>query len=89
MKKLTSEILKNPKPISGSKEKRAKAILNESKSKLKNINGIVGFGIASNKGNPYIHILVQKGKGKKLEKLIPDKIGDVEVYYMEGSISLL
>jgi hypothetical protein len=39
-------------------------------------------------GEPYIMVAIEKGKCREPEKLIPDKLGEYDVYYIEGTIHL-
>jgi len=39
-------------------------------------------------GEPYIMVAIEKGKCEEPEKLIPDKLGEYDVYYIEGTIHL-
>jgi len=49
---------------------------------------ITGYWIGWKYGKPYIMVTIQKGKCEDPEKLLPDKLGDYDVYYIEGSIHL-
>ncbi|MDT7864852.1 MAG: hypothetical protein RQ922_03110 [Thermoproteota archaeon] len=49
---------------------------------------ITGYWIGWKHGEPYIMVAIEKGKCEDSEKLLPDKLGDYDVYYIEGSIHL-
>lgn len=73
------------------KEKYEEALqeLKNYENVLKAHVGIVtGYWIGMRNGEPYIMVAIEKGKCKEPEKLIPDKLGKYDVYYIEGSIHL-
>lgn len=49
---------------------------------------ITGYWIGLRNGKPYIMVAIEKGKCKEPEKLIPDKLGQYDVYYLEGTVHL-
>lgn len=56
---------------------------------LKSHIGIVtGYWVGMRNGEPYIMVAIEKGKCKEPEKLLPDKLGEYDVYYIEGTIHL-
>ena len=56
---------------------------------LRSYPGIItGYWIGWKHGEPYIMVAIEKGKCEDPEKLLPDKLGDYDVYYIEGSIHL-
>ncbi len=52
------------------------------------IGVITGYWVGWKHGKPYILVTIEKGKCKEPEKLIPDKLGQYDVYYIEGTIRL-
>jgi hypothetical protein len=56
---------------------------------LKSNPGVVtGYWVGMRDGEPYIMVAIEKGKCEEPEKLIPDKLGEYDVYYIEGTIHL-
>jgi hypothetical protein len=49
---------------------------------------ITSYWIGWKHGEPYIMVAIEKGKCEDPEKLLPDKLGDYDVYYIEASIHL-
>jgi len=49
---------------------------------------VTGYWVSMRDGEPYIMVAIEKGKCEDPEKLIPDKLGEYYVYYIEGTIHL-
>lgn len=49
---------------------------------------VTGYWIGWKSGTPYIMVAVEQDKSKEPEKLLPDKLGEYEVYFIEGKIHL-
>lgn len=47
---------------------------------------ITSYWMGMKEGEPYIMVTVEKGKVKDPDKLIPDKLGEYNVYYIEGHL---
>ena len=73
------------------KERYEKALedLKKYEGLLRSHLGIVtGYWVGVRNGEPYIVVAIEKGKCREPEKLIPDKLGEYDVYYIEGAIHL-
>jgi hypothetical protein len=71
------------------KYKKALEDLKKYEGILRSHPGIItGYWIDWKHGEPYIMVTIEKGKCEDPEKLLPDKLGDYDVYYIEGSIHL-
>jgi len=45
---------------------------------------ISGYWVGWKSGDPYIMVTVEMAKAENPESLLPDKLGDYDVYYMAG-----
>ncbi len=71
------------------KYERALQDLKKYENILKSHLGVVtGYWVGMREGEPYIMVAIEKGKCEDPEKLIPDKLGEYDVYYIEGTIHL-
>lgn len=84
MKRLDPELLDKSKPIEKEKEAKARRTLQMHAGLFRPYSDVVGYGIGSLDGEPYIQVYVPKDRAKELEKVIPDKIGEYDVYYIEA-----
>ena len=84
MKKLDYELRRRAKPIEKEKEVKANLALEEYANMFTANSDVVGVGIGSLEGEPFIQVYVKKEKAEKLSKIFPDKLGDYDVYYVES-----
>ena len=64
---------------------RARATLRRHKGLFKNDSDILGYAIAAKDGTPYVQVFVRPGHGALAEQRLPDRIDDLEIYYLEAS----
>lgn len=49
---------------------------------------ITGYWVGLKNGDPYIMVVIERGRCQEPKKLIPNKLGSYEVYYIEGTFHL-
>lgn len=84
MKKMPFDWKRVLEPLDSFEERRAKAVLENYRKRLLALSEVQGFGVSSKHGEPYIFVFVKPGSGSNLQRLIPDKLADFDVYYLEG-----
>jgi hypothetical protein len=48
--------------------------------------GVVGVWVGARGSEPYIMVAVEGDKSTRLRRTIPDSMGGVSIYYVEGSL---
>ncbi|MFQ5910692.1 MAG: hypothetical protein ACE5IJ_08255 [Thermoplasmata archaeon] len=49
---------------------------------------ITGYWIGSRNGEPYVMVAIERGKVEKPEELLPDRLDNYKVYYIEGTLHI-
>ena len=81
--------LTSSKPLPGDVEFAAKDTLRRYEGLFKNDPDIAGYTLAARDGDPYIQVFVKQGRARFVEGRIPDRLDDLDVYYLETSVRAL
>jgi hypothetical protein len=89
MKKATFDWVEASKcPFDEKKYEEARRCLKQYENLLRSYPAITGYWIGWKCGEPYIMVAIERGKCPEPDKLLPDKLGKYEVYYIEGTFRL-
>ena len=88
MKELDLATLRITRPLDESRLEEARSVLRDYDALLKHPD-ITGSALGVSEEAPYIQLYVKPGKGRELEKQIPDKLGNLDVFYIETKFKAL